>query len=202
MSFLHSYQNRESWIHRMAAGVKLAGAILIVGCLAILPRDAWMAYAGAGAFLLLVAVCSRISWRKLVKKMLCVEPFAVGVALLALAQPNGGWIFLALLVKNTLCIFCMILLSSTTRFSDILAVLRRLRFPSLLITTLALMDRYLFVLAGEAGRLARARKSRTFVRGRASAWRSAATVIALLFVRASERAERVYDAMCARGWKT
>ena len=28
-----------------------------------------------------------------------------------------------------------------------------------------------------------------------------ATVLGQLFVRASERAERIYDAMCARGWK-
>jgi energy-coupling factor transporter transmembrane protein EcfT len=27
------------------------------------------------------------------------------------------------------------------------------------------------------------------------------TVVGQLFVRASERAEHIYDAMCARGWK-
>jgi cobalt/nickel transport system permease protein len=80
-------------------------------------------------------------------------------------------------------------------------VLQRVRVPGLLITTIALMHRYLFVLADEAERMRRARLSRTFTRGKRFGWGSLATVVGQLFVRASERAERIYDAMCARGWK-
>jgi energy-coupling factor transporter transmembrane protein EcfT len=47
----------------------------------------------------------------------------------------------------------------------------------------------------------RARNSRTFHRGRRLRWQTLATVVGQLFVRSSERAERIYDAMCARGWK-
>lgn len=202
MSLLHSYQNQGSWLHKLPAERKLLAAILIVVTLAVVPRDSWLVYAIFVVILTSIALFSGVSLFKLGKKLLFVEPFALGAALLALPQPNGGVIFFGLLLKSTLCLFCMILLSSTTRFSDIIAVLRHLHFPSLLITTLALMDRYLFVLTDEVGRLSRARKSRTFVKGRLPAWRSAATVIALLFIRASERAERIYNAMCARGWKT
>jgi cobalt/nickel transport system permease protein len=63
------------------------------------------------------------------------------------------------------------------------------------------MHRYLFVLLDEMERMQRARRSRTFVASRTSVWRGSAQVAALLFVRASERAERVYLAMCARGWR-
>jgi cobalt/nickel transport system permease protein len=63
------------------------------------------------------------------------------------------------------------------------------------------MHRYIFVLAEESARMARARASRTFNRNRPFAWVAAASVVGQLFIRASERAERVYDAMCARGWK-
>jgi cobalt/nickel transport system permease protein len=73
--------------------------------------------------------------------------------------------------------------------------------PGLLVTTLALMHRYLFVLANEMERMRRARLSRTFTRRRRVRWQTLATVVGQLFVRASERAERIYDAMCARGWK-
>ena len=69
------------------------------------------------------------------------------------------------------------------------------------VTTLTLMHRYLFVLADEAERMRRARASRTFTRGRRFQWHTLATVVGQLFIRASERAERIYDAMCARGWK-
>jgi cobalt/nickel transport system permease protein len=75
------------------------------------------------------------------------------------------------------------------------------RVPGLLITTIALMHRYLFVLADEAERMRRARASRTFARRRRFHWHTLASVAGQLFIRASERAERIYDAMCARGWK-
>ena len=71
----------------------------------------------------------------------------------------------------------------------------------LLITVLALMYRYVFVVIDEVERLQRARASRTFLPGRAVAWRGGAGVVGQLFVRSSERAERVYAAMCARGWR-
>jgi cobalt/nickel transport system permease protein len=76
-----------------------------------------------------------------------------------------------------------------------------MRVPALLVTTLALMHRYLFVLLDESERMRRARSSRTFWRQRRARWRMLGTVVGQLFVRASERAERIYAAMCARGWK-
>jgi cobalt/nickel transport system permease protein len=135
-------------------------------------------------------------------RLLLLEPFVLGIALLALLKPGGVPLFLSMLTKSTLCLATMVLLTATTRFSDLLAVLWRIRVPALLVTTLALMHRYLFVLVEEMERMQRARRSRTFVAGRTSAWRNSAQVAGQLFVRTSERAERVYLAMCARGWKS
>jgi cobalt/nickel transport system permease protein len=95
----------------------------------------------------------------------------------------------------------MIVLTATTRFSDILDVLRRLHVPALLITSLALTHRFMFVLIEEMQRMMRARRSRTLVEDRAASWSGSSQVAGRLFVRASERAERVYLAMCARGWE-
>jgi energy-coupling factor transporter transmembrane protein EcfT len=47
----------------------------------------------------------------------------------------------------------------------------------------------------------RARASRTFSAQRVTAWRSLTAIIGQLFVRSVGRAERIYLAMCARGWK-
>jgi cobalt/nickel transport system permease protein len=70
-----------------------------------------------------------------------------------------------------------------------------------MLTTLALMYRYLPVLAEESRRMDRARKSRTFSMCRVMIWHNLTTVIAQLFMRSVDRAERIYLAMCARGWK-
>jgi cobalt/nickel transport system permease protein len=120
---------------------------------------------------------------------------------MALFQNNGTEIFLSIMVKSTLCLFTVILLSNTTPFSDLLLALKRFGVPKLLITILALMYRYLFVLIDEAERLSRARSSRTFSDSRLLRWHTLASLIGQLFVRSTERAERIYAAMSARGWK-
>jgi cobalt/nickel transport system permease protein len=201
-ALLEPYQHQHSAIHRLPAGVKAGAALAFVFAIVLLPRASWAAYGAGAALLLLLAGLSRIPPAALARRLLLVEPFALGVALLSLLQPNGLMVFAATLTKSTLCLFCMVLLSSTTRFSAILGVLWGIHVPSLLVTTLALMHRYLFVLVDETGCMMRARRSRTFSRDRVAAWRSSASVIAHLFVRSSERAERIYAAMCARGWKT
>jgi len=47
----------------------------------------------------------------------------------------------------------------------------------------------------------RARASRTYSNRRRVTWSSLSAVIAQLFIRSVGRAERIYLAMCARGWK-
>jgi cobalt/nickel transport system permease protein len=173
-----------------------------VVAIVVLPRDAWTAYAAWAVALVGLALLSRVRLPRLGLRLLAVGPFALGVALLSLAQPGGLAVFAAVLTRGTLCLSVMLLLAATTRFTDLLRVLRRVRVPALLVTVLALMYRYLFVLAAESARLARARRSRTMRGDRLGAWRAAAGIAARLFVRSSERAERVYAAMCARGWRT
>jgi cobalt/nickel transport system permease protein len=198
---LSPYQHGSRAVHRLPAGAKLAAAVACILLIVLLPRTAWWAYAAIGALLVVLAFITRANLRQMLVRLLLLEPFVLGIALLALLRPGGVALFLSMLTKSTLCLACMILLTATTRFSDLLAVLWRIRVPSLLVTTLALMHRYLFVLLEEMERMQRARRSRTFVAGRSSAWRNSAQVAGQLFVRTSERAERVYLAMCARGWK-
>ena len=199
---LNPYEHRGSAIHRLPAPAKMAFVGVMVCTVVLVPLGAGMIYAGCAAALVVVAALSSVPARHLAWRLLMLEPFVLGVAALSLLQPEGGRVFAAMLVRSTLCLFAMVLLASTTRFTDLLAALWRLRVPALLVTSLALMYRYLSLLVDETGRLQRARRSRTFEEGRAFAWRSSATVAAHLFVRTSERAERIYDAMCARGWRT
>jgi cobalt/nickel transport system permease protein len=196
------YQHRASPVHRWPAGAKVGGAVAVVLAVVLLPRAAWTAYLAVAVALAGLAGLSRVAPWALLRRILLLEPFVVGVAALSLLQRGGGVVFLSMLAKSTLCLSAMVLLSATTRFSDLLGVAWRLRLPTLLVTSVALMSRYLTLLLDEAGRMTRARRSRSFLPGKAHAWRGAATVAAQLFVRSSERAERVYAAMCARGWRT
>ena len=152
-------------------------------------------------FLFIGVIVSRISISFLAKRLLMLLPFVLGVVLVNALAPTGRANWLVLAVKSSLCLLTVILVANTTPFSETLRVLKKIRVPALLITTIALMHRYLFVLADEAERMRRACASRTFTPPRHFQWHALATVVGQLFVRASERAERIYDAMCARGWK-
>jgi cobalt/nickel transport system permease protein len=187
-------------LHRLPAPGKLTGAVAFVLVVALAPRGAFGLYAAAGGLLAVAAAVSRVSPMRLLVRLLWVEPFAIGIALLSLLQPDGVRIFLALLTKSTLCLVCFVLVATTTRFTDLLIGLRTLRVPALLVSILALTYRYLFLLVEEAGRMQRARLSRSGVRRRGLGWWLGTTVIAQLFIRSSERAERVHAAMSARGF--
>jgi cobalt/nickel transport system permease protein len=197
--FLDRYSRLDSPVHHLPAWTKLAAALTIVMATLLSPRPAWLA--GIALFLVVLAGIGRIPWGFLARRLLLLEPFVLGVAVLSLLQ-HGGWqMFLFLVARCTLCLLTMVLLANTTPFSDLLHVLKTLHVPALLVTTLSLMYRYLFVLMDETQRMKRARMSRSFTPQRRWTWWATATVAGQLFIRASERAERIYEAMCARGWQ-
>ena len=199
--FLDRYSRLSSPVHRLPPGVKLGFSLGLIIAIMAVPLHFPMFYGGVAVGLVLVAASSRIPPLFLLRRLLFLEPFIFGVAALSLLRAGGVPIFLAILMKSTLSLFAMILLSNTTPFARLLSVLRTLGIPSLLLTVLALMYRYLFVLIDEAERMTRARVSRTFDSGRIRHWRLAASVISQMFIRSSERAERIYAAMTARGWR-
>ena len=198
---LDDYSTLDSAIHRLPAAIKLLLAFAVILATVLIPIAHVLYFVCVGVALILVAVLSRVPPFFLIKRISLLEPIVLGMAVLALFQPRGGLVFTSLVVKNSLCLVTMILLSNTTPFAELLSVFRRLHLPALLLTTIALMYRYLFVLGDEASRMKRARASRTFTSRKGQAWRVAASVVGQLFVRANERSERIYAAMCARGWK-
>ncbi len=197
----HESGPADSPVRRLPPGLKLLVALGVILLLVSLPRSLFWLSAIVAAFLLLVAGLGRIPFSALFKRMLMLEPLVLGVTILTLLQPDGWRTFLFLFIRTNLCLLASVLLAGTTTFTEMLAVLKWLHMPWLFVTTLTLMHRYLFVLADESERMRRARASRTLTPGRRFQWQMLSSVVGQMFVRASERAERIYHAMCARGWK-
>ena len=192
---------RLSPLRRVSPRLKLAGAVLLVVTTALFPRRPDVLYCLPAAVLLALWAVSRMPFRYVLRRMLVAEFFIAGIALLSLFTPSAKPIFLSAILKSNLCVFSMLLFTWTTPFHEILQVLRRLRLPPVMLTTLALMYRYLPVLAEESRHMQRARASRTFSGKRRVAWQNLSAILGQLFVRSADRAERIYLAMCARGWK-
>lgn len=180
---------------------KLGAMLMLVTGTALMPLKFWWWHAGVGGFLVLIALAGRIALKPLLMRTLWLAPFVIGTALAAAwhGQVGPGWPTVA--VRGGLCLLTVLIFAAVTPFGVLPGVLRRMGVPALLVTTMALMHRYLFVLVDESDRMRRARACRTLAPKRGLGWGLPADVVGRLFVRASERAERIYLAMCARGWK-
>jgi cobalt/nickel transport system permease protein len=116
--------------------------------------------------------------------------------------------FLSILGRSLLSLQMAILMTATTPFPDILHALRHLHVPAILVSIIAFMYRYLFVLVDEVARLLRARAARSAQRpghqgGGTIFWRAKVTghMAGQLFIRSLDRSDRVYQAMLARGYQ-
>ena len=98
-----------------------------------------------------------------------------------------------------LSVLALRLLAHTTPISALMRSARRAGVPEVLCTTIALLHRYLFLMADESTRMRRARAGRTLHGGRVAEWRARGNSIGLLFLRTVSRAERVQRAMRSRG---
>jgi cobalt/nickel transport system permease protein len=197
----HEHGHHDSPIHRLPAATKLWTALAMIVGTVLVPWE-WRAwFIGTVVLLSLATLLSRIPVWFLIRRLLLLSPFVLGVVLVNALQATTHGRWPALAARSGICLFTVVLLANTSPFGKILGALRSAHFPSLLVTTIALMHRYLFVLLDESERMRRARASRTFQRQRRARWHLLGTVVGQLFVRASERAERIYAAMCARGWK-
>ena len=115
--------------------------------------------------------------------------------------------FTTIALKSWVSVQAALLLAFTTPFNDLIDGLRELRLPRIMVAIISFMYRYLGVLGDEAGRMNRARASRSAVgpTGRAGGgilWRASVTgsMVGSLFLRSYERSERIYAAMQARGF--
>jgi cobalt/nickel transport system permease protein len=201
MHLLETDLRQRTLLHRASPRVKLFSAVIILTATALLPRRSTSLYLVPAVVLLLLWLLCRMPLSYLWRRLLVFECFVAGLALLSVLTPSAAPMVFSAVVKSNLCIFTMLLLTWTTPFLDILQELRRLRFPAVMLSTLTLMYRYLPVLAEESRRMQRARASRTFSRGRRVVWQNLSAIIGQLFIRSVTRAERIYLAMCARGWK-
>jgi cobalt/nickel transport system permease protein len=193
--------SRETALHRIAPIFKLAGALLIILSTVLLPRGVDWRYAIPASFVLLLWPVAGMTLGFMWRRMLLAEFFIVGIALFSLFHEEARPVFFSALAKSNISVFTLLLLSWTTPFHMILRELRRWGMPGIMVTTLALMIRYLPVLAEESSRMQRARASRGFRRRKGLAWANLTLIIGQLYIRSADRAERIYLAMCARGWE-
>jgi cobalt/nickel transport system permease protein len=203
----------DTAIHRLDPRAKTLATAIFVITVVSYPKYAVASLVPLVLYPLVFIVVGEIPPGVILKRTAAVSPFAVLVGIfnpLLDTQPraelagfaiSGGWIsFLSILLRFGLTVTAALALVATTSFPRICQGLDALRLPRAFIVQMLFLYRYLFVLIEEAVRMKRARDLRRFGTRLGLRPRVAASLISVLFLRTYERAERVYLAMCARGF--
>ncbi len=201
--FLDKYSKLGSVIHELDPRTKIITFLLfIIFVITTAPHD-YLSFAAYAAIIFIVVLLSKVPLSYVFKRVLVIIPFVLLVALFlpfANKGPEGWTIFWNVIIKSFLAVLATIMLSSTTRFHILLKGFELLKFPKIMIMMLAFMYRYVFILVDEAHRMERARDSRYFGGEYLRQIKIVCNIIGLLFIRAYERGERVYQSMSARGF--
>jgi len=223
-SFDH-YQTKTSRIHKLDSRVKLIITLLFILSNVLLPDGAWVAFGLSWFFLLFINILSKIGLGFTLKRSMIAIPFALAAVTIIFTLPgtalvsftignwdlsisnNGLMRFISILLRSWLSVQAAILLTATTKFTDMAHSLRHLGAPLILITIISFMYRYIFVLSDEAIRLLRARTARSAKKSGHKnppvTWQAkvAGNMIGQLFLRSYEHSDQVYNAMLARGFQ-
>jgi cobalt/nickel transport system permease protein len=159
----------------------------------------------------LVLTLAELPLQPLLRRLLFLEPFVIGLGILnpffdrqpywlyGLELTQGWVVFLALFLKFQLTVSAALLLIATTDMNKLAGALRLLKIPRLFILQLLLTYRYIFLLLEEVILILRAYSQRApRQRGiQRSVW---GPLAGQLLLRTYGRAQRIYEAMCLRGF--
>jgi cobalt/nickel transport system permease protein len=201
----------DSSLHRLDARAKVVVTGVFIACVMSFDRYAISALMPFFVFPLAVVASSGLPMGYLLRKVALVLPIALLIGLpnlwfdrAAMLQfggvtLTGGEVSLASIVlRSLLATAAAVLLVAVTGFTALCAALERLGMPRALAIQLLFLYRYLVVLGEEALRMSVAHEQRSD--GRALSIRQYGSFVGRLLLRTWDRAERIYLAMCARGF--
>jgi len=215
--YIDRFAYQDSLIHQLDARVKFIVVFVFTVMVLSLPRTSFtilVCYA-IGPFAVLVL--AKIPLKFVFRHILLISPFVLVLALSCPLYDRGsvivsfgafsfrsslGWMrCIAIIGKFVVTMLALIALVSTTRFSDLLSALQKLRLPSLLLIQLSFLYRYIFVLIERAHHILRARAGRSLRRlPLKTELKIASSMIGRLLVSSIDTAEHINIAMQARGF--
>jgi cobalt/nickel transport system permease protein len=202
----------DSPVHRVDARAKLVAAAVFMVCVASFPKYEVAGLVPFLAFPLGLGAVGRVPARPVLRLLAAASPFALLVGLwnplldrapralvLGVAVPGGALSLASLLLRFLLCAGAGLVLLATTSMPGLLRGLGQLGLPRPFVAQAQILYRYLFLLSDEGRRLSEARALREPSRRLPRAG-VAKRMLASLLWRTSERGERIYQCMKARGF--
>jgi len=217
--FVDKFSSLTSPVHKLNPVVSLVSFLTFVIVVALVPVHSFVPLLVALLSLSCIVLVSRVPLQFILRRSVVIIPFVLAVGGLNLLARGAELVihhsglthsvlgstgvrpFLNMVLKSFICVLGMTLLVSTTGSANLLSAMRRIGVPVGLTVGTCFLYRYVFVVADELSRMKRSRDSRRAGKlPLAAELRSIGTLIGVLFIRSYERAERVYVAMCSRGF--
>lgn len=200
-AFIDIYAGLDTPLHRLDAKIKTIFLITFLLLIILSPIRWIMLFLIYGLATIALIYFSRVPMKFIFKRIFEIMPFIVIITFSSLFRERGYLLFLNCMVKATLAMLLILVISSTTRFVHLLKALEQLKMPKLFIHLLSFMYRYSFLLEDQFLRTRRSYESRN-INGKNNfkKVKILSNILGTVFIHTYERAERVYLAMCARGY--
>lgn len=190
----------HSPVHRVPAHLKVLALVGFMLLVVATPREWYAVFGGHLVVVLTVIALSRVPFGFIARRMVIELPFVVFALMMPFVATHDGWLSAwGLLAKGTIGVMASLTLAATTEPVDLLAGLRRLRLPALVVDIMSFMIRYLDVVTDDLQRMLTAMRSRGWDPRSPRHWPVLARSLGALFIRSYERGERVHVAMLSRG---
>jgi len=203
---------RDTPVHRLDARAKIIVTAAFLITVVSFPKYEIAGLMPLFLYPALLLSFGQVPLRVLLRYLLIAAPFALFVGLFnplldrATAvhwgtwAVSGGWLsFLSILTKFVLTVSAALILLAGTGYPALCRALGRLGAPRLLVTQFLLLYRFIFVIAEEGLRMARAWVLRSRRAG-GMPIRTWGSLAGHLLLRAYDRGLRVHTAMLARGF--
>jgi len=212
LGYMDTLASQQTPIHRLDPRAKLITTLVFITMVVSFGKYEISALIPFFIYPVFLCAVGNVPPVYLLKKLILVSPFAVMIGIfnplldreilvrLGDMGVSGGWIsFASILLRFVLTVGVALILIAVTGFYAVCAALEKLGTPSVFVVQLMFLYRYLFVLVGEASRLVRARSLRAIGNG-GSGIKTYGSLVGHLLLRTMDRAQRIYLAMCCRGF--
>ena len=211
---LESLAAGQTVVHRLHPLAKLLSTFTFIMIVASFGRYDVLRLAPYLLFPLVMMALAELPYRLLLSRALIALPFCLfaGISNVIIDRAEAfyvgrvavsyGFLSLATIVlKLVLCVMAALLLVATTPFAEITAHMRRLCIPGVFVMVFEMTFRYIGVLMEEVYLMTTAYSLRSGVK-RALNVNHMGSFVGQLLLRGFDRAERIFAAMCCRGYSS
>ncbi len=205
-SFFDKYSELCSPIHSLDSRWKLLACLVATGTLISTPPDRVTALFLQLFLITIVVSLSRVPLKHYLKRIALILPITLLVmvallpALAGLYSVGAVKLLFSMTIKSVGAALLLTVLSSTTKYRDLLSSMGAMGTPSVVVSLLYFMYVFVYVAIDEFERLIMARSSRDLSTARRLTFLSYSWLLGTFLMRSLDRSELTYQAMLGRGF--